>query len=372
MSRPAAYAIIMAGGWGERMWPLATPRRPKPTLKLAGSSRSLLAATIESVTPVVPHGHVYVAADGGTAQALLDLDPDLTGDRLLVEPLRRDTAGCVVYALARLLAAGAPEGSVVGFLASDSLMPDTSGFTVALSRAYEAAASSRCLVCIGVRPSRADTALGYLELDLAEGQPAQAGTVLPVRRFVEKPDAATAQQHLLSGRHLWNMGTVVGQIGAFRSAMSAVATDLEAAMDAAVAALREGEAERVRAALEPIEPRSIDYALLENAELAAVVADIAWDTLSGWEAMSRAVGTDMQGNALSGAPLLTDVTDSLVYVDPSASTQRVAVVGVSGLAVVVTAEGVLVMPKDRAQDLRGVVEATREGVRIRIAHRERG
>ncbi len=142
--------------------------------------------------------------------------------------------------------------------------------------------------------------------------------------------------------------------------MSAVATDSRAAMDAAVAALR-GRPRAVRAALEPIEPRSIDYALLENAELAAVVADIAWDTLSGWEAIARAVGTGMQGNALSGAPLLTDVTDSLVYVDPSASTQRVAVVGVSGLAVVVTAEGVLVMPKDRAQDLRGVVEATREG-----------
>lgn len=361
MSGPAAYAIIMAGGWGKRMWPLATPLRPKPALKLAGSSRSPLAATIECVTPIVPHGHVYVAASEGTAQLLVDLEPDLPADRLLVEPLRRDTAGCVVYALARLLAGGSPEGSVVGFLASDSLMPDTSGFGAALSRAYEAAASSQCLVCIGVRPSRADTALGYLELDLAEGQPSHAGTVLPVQRFHEKPDAATAQQYLLGGRHLWNTGTVVGQIGAFRSAMSAVATDLEVAMDAAAAALREGDAERVMSAIEPIEPRSIDYALLEGAELAAVVTDIAWDTLSGWEAMARAMETDTQGNALFGGPVLMDVTDTLVYVDPSASTQRVAVVGVRGLTVVVTAEGVLVIPKDRAQDLRGVVEAMRDG-----------
>lgn len=353
------YAVIMAGGWGERLWPLATPTRPKPTLRLTGLSTSPLQHVIDSASRVVGDGRVFVATSETMREVIQAACADMPVESFIVEPLRRDTAGCVAFALATLLTRGVPMDSVVGFYAADCIATDTASLCRALDAAYRAAEEADELVCLGIRPTRPDTSLGYLELETEQGWAQPAGAAVPVRRFIEKPPLDVAQEFAGSGRHLWNSGTVIGRCRTFVSAMETAAPDLAAVTHGLREALASDPPGDTAGIMSRLRPQSIDYALLEKARLLAVVAETPWDTLSDWGSIQRILGSDEHGNATTEKATVTDTRDTVVYVEASVPQQDIVVHGVQGLVVVATKDAILVMPRDRAAEVRHAVEALR-------------
>jgi len=339
------FAVIMAGGSGTRFWPASRNSRPKQFLKVAGS-RSLLRATFDRLVGVVPPERVLVVG-GQTHEALLRAElPDVPGANLLLEPTGRNTLPCV--ALAALEVGRRAPDSVQVVLPADHVIAPEEAFHRTLERAVEAAARERALVTFGIRPTHPATGYGYIELDGAAPAP---DTAVRVKRFVEKPDRERASEFLASGRYLWNSGIFVWRTATILEELRRHAPATLGALQAAGADWPE--------AYSGLEAVSIDVGLMERAEDVRVLAvDYTWSDVGSWAALPDVLGTDAEGNCEVGTRLVSiDSRDCVVY-GPGESTT--ALIGVEGLVVVQSGDAVLVCPRERAEEVRRVVERLRE------------
>ncbi len=334
--------LVLAGGSGTRFWPASRRARPKQLLALEGE-RSLLQATIDRLAPLVPPDRVWVATTAALAGEVADHLPEISPDRILIEPALRNTAPAIGYALGAM-----PEAArtgVVAVLPSDHRIGDAAAFRAALATAAVAAAGEDRVLALGVTPRFAETGFGYLEL--AEGAPGANG-LRRVKRFCEKPDRATAESFVASGRHLWNAGIFVFRGSTLLGHLERLAPELGAGL----AAIRRDPARRAElyAALPAI---SIDYAVMEKLEgLSTLALDCGWDDLGSWQALHEVLPAGAGGNRTHGAAVAVDARDNLLYADSG----TIAVLGVEGLVVVRTGDAVLVMPRSRAQEVRRLVE----------------
>lgn len=351
-SRPRRYAVIMAGGAGTRFWPHSRRRRPKQFLAIAGG-RTLLQATVRRLRGLVPPARVIVVAPRPLAALVRRQLPALPRANLVVEPAARSTAACLALAAARIARRDA--GASMAVFPADHTIGDAARFRRCVTRAFEVAESEDCLVTFGIRPTSAETGYGYIEI----GAALRRGTprVDWAARFIEKPDRATAQRYLASGRHLWNSGMFVWRIPVLRAALRRHAPALGRVMDALGDPGRAAAA-AARRAYQRLPAVSIDVALMERAERVAVVtATFAWSDIGSWAAMAAVWGRDAAGNATRGDVRLIDCRDSVVY----GATRLVAVVGADDLIVVDSPDAVLVCPRSRAQEVRRVVDALARG-----------
>jgi len=346
------HAVIMAGGAGTRFWPLSRRSRPKQLLPLLGG-RSLLAATVDRLRPLVPAQRIVVVTGAEVAGAVRAELPELPAENVLVEPEGRDTAACIGWVAWRL-AERHPE-AVMLVVPADHVIPDGDAFRRAMADAAATAHAGGGLVTIGIRPTRAETGFGYLELG---APPATIGAhaVYPVARFVEKPARERAEEMLAAGTYRWNGGLFAWRVAAIRDAIRAhlpqLADGLDAMMgDAAVL----GEAEAVARHYSTLARTSIDFGVMEKArDVSAVAVDFAWSDVGSWVGLAEVldpaggevrlgdtVGVDSEGTVLvSDGPL-------------------VAAVGVRDLVVVATRDAVLVVPKDQSQRVKELVEMLR-------------
>ena len=344
MTLPKTYAVIMAGGAGTRFWPASRADRPKQLLALgADPEEPLLAATVRRLSPLVAPENVWIATGAHLAEATARVLPAVPRANILAEPVPRNTAPCIGWATS-ILARQDPD-ALVAVLPSDHFMSDEPGFRATLERAL-AAATAGHLATIGVVPTRPETGYGYIEL----GEPlagAQPGT-FAVARFVEKPDRARAEQYVRGGKHLWNAGMFF-----FR------ARTMLRAIEQQLPELAEGLAEIERGGdLAAIFPRlpsvSIDHGVMEKASgLAVVKGDFGWNDVGSWESAWELGAKDAAGNVLPAGAIAVDAQGNLVR----AADKLVALVGVKDLVVVDTGDALLVMPRERAQDVRAVVDA---------------
>jgi len=338
--RPAFHAVLLAGGSGTRFWPLSRIRRPKQFLRLT-SGDSLLRATWRRVRPLVLADRVWAVAPRALVPALRRELPEIRPGRLVVEPAPKDTAPAIVLACAAIASTAGAE-AVIGLFPADHAVRDAQAFRRAVRAAAREAARGS-LVCLGVPPDRPATGFGYIrcrEVPRAE----QAAVV---ERFVEKPDAARARRFLSSGRYLWNAGIFVWQAGRFLEEVERVAPRVLRAVRAHL----EGSPGAWRRA-----PRiSVDYAVLERAAGVRVVPLRAgWDDVGSWDAVMR---LRRQSGAEQPHVLSLDSTGSAVFRE---GTQRfVALVGVPGAVVVDTPDALLVMARERAEDVKAVVSELR-------------
>jgi mannose-1-phosphate guanylyltransferase len=328
-------ACVLAGGTGTRLYPAARPARPKQFLSLGGpDDRSLLARTVDRVS----------FAD----RTLVSTRPDLeAGVRarvdadVVVEPAPRDTGPAVAYVTHRLHDRG--DDPVVLVCPSDHAVGDDAAFRRTAERAVRVADRTGRLVTLGVAPTRPDPGYGYLE----PGTERDGWRVLA--RFHEKPDRATAADYLDRGFR-WNAGVFAWRASAF----------LDAARDSPLAplldALDRGDPEAGFATVPSV---SVDEAVMEDAaardEAALVPADLAWDDLGTWDAVGRHAPV-VEGNAALAPLAAVDATDNVVYADDGT---HVSLVGVDGLAVVAADDRVLVVPRDRANEVRALVDRLR-------------
>jgi mannose-1-phosphate guanylyltransferase/mannose-6-phosphate isomerase len=348
--------VILSGGAGTRLWPVSRRAYPKPFIRFA-DGESLLGKTLARALAVAEPGapivtvtgrdYVFITRDEYARQA-----PSEAGrQRYLLEPAGRNTAPAVVLAALAIADAHGPD-AILLVLPADHLIADLAGFADAVRAARTLAARDH-LVTFGVVPTRPETGYGYIERGAALGPDGFA-----VARFVEKPDLETARQYVASGLYAWNSGMFCFRAGALLAAAAATCPDVLAAARACHAA-SPAAGDTIDYAREPflaMPDISIDYAIMERAERRAVVpARFDWSDIGSWVAIGEQREPDERGNRTRGDVVLIDANDCYVQ----AEQRTVAAVGVSDLTIVETADAVLVAHRDRAQDVKRVVDALR-------------
>jgi mannose-1-phosphate guanylyltransferase len=334
------YAVLLAGGSGTRFWPLSRRSRPKQLLSIS-EARSLLRITYERIAPLFPAERVFVVTAGDLAGPTRREIPEIPGANVLAEPAARNTAPAVGLAAAAI--AGRDPDAVLAVLPADHHVADEPAFREAVRGACALAAAGR-IVCLGVRPSRPETGFGYLEVE-----PRPDGT-LAVARFVEKPDLPRARAFFAEpGRYLWNSGTFFFRADAILAAIGRHLPDLAAALGR----FASGESD-LRALYAAAPSISIDFGVMEKEKgLAALPLAAGWNDLGSWEALAEVHPADESGNVATSDVLPVDAAGCVVH----APGKLVALLGVHDLVVVDTPDAILVCPRERAQDVRRVVEA---------------
>lgn len=361
-------AIIMAGGSGERFWPLSRQLRPKQLLCLGGGQKSLLAEAVARIAPLIRPEDVYVATARHLVEPIRAAGVGVPDENVIAEPCKRNTAGCLAYATAHLLArygAEVHDRLAVAVLTADQVIGEEDTFRATVDAALCAAHAEDALATIGVVPTHPDTGYGYIQI-AEDGAPLptydQGVAVYAVSAFHEKPDAERAQLFIDSGRFFWNSGMFFWTVSTFLRELEAATPELAQATLDMAEAMRAQDETGVEARFEQLDNVPIDIALMEKARKVLVVrAQFPWDDVGTWPALDRTFEHDAAGNVAVGDPVTVDCRDCVVYVDrESGSDKAVVVLGAEELVVVVTDDAVLVAPKDRAQDIKQAVTALKE------------
>ncbi len=354
MSSAPLFAVIMAGGSGTRFWPLSRAALPKQFLSLT-SKNSLLEETAKRISTLVPLSNVRVVCGERHARLVRKTLPKLKAQNVVVEPSARNTAPAIALSLAQL-----PDDATVVVLPSDQHVVDAAQFVSALREAV-ALAQAGDIVTLGIRPTRAETGFGYIELGAKK-----AGAGHRVRRFVEKPNPKTAAKYLSSGRYLWNAGIFVFQVKVMREAFLRHAPDIGKPLQKLMQLKSRGplSAASVRAAFETMPSISIDYAVAEKASNMTVVGcECGWSDVGSFPALAEVRAVDGHDNVLIGAQTVAiDVERSVVW----SESRVVALVGVKDLVVVDTPDALLVVHRDACQDVKKVVEVLKSQKRFKV------
>ncbi len=350
-----AYAVILAGGYGERFWPASTMARPKQLLSLLGD-RTMLEMAVDRLAGLIPADRVLVVTSADLVDATIRCSPDLSPENVIGEPMRRDTAAAVALACA-VVKARDPQG-VFCIVTADHVMGDLDVYRETLRESLELAAANDVLVTIGITPTRPSTAFGYIE----SAEPFPGGDRVEFRRvdrFVEKPDRDTAQRYVESGSFSWNSGMFIWSVDSLARSFSEHAPALGELIDALVPTVDTPEfAAALAAGFEPLEKISIDYALMEKADnIVMAVGTFQWDDVGSWPEVAGHLPADDSGNTVVGSAELLDSSNNIVLSDG----RLTALIGVDDLIVVHTEGATLICPKDRAQDVKKIVTALREG-----------
>jgi mannose-1-phosphate guanylyltransferase len=336
------HAVILAGGIGERFWPLSRVDRPKQFLPLGGD-RSLLRATFERLRPLVPPDRIWVVTSASQSRLVRRELPELAPGRILREPRGRNTAPAVYWGT--LAARAHDPDATVAVVPSDAWVPRAAPYRRAVARALAAAREEDRLVLIGIRPTRVETGYGYIEPGALLGRKG----LREVRRFVEKPSAVRARRFVAGGTHLWNSGIFAWRAAVLEDAVRRTLPALAGAF-AEMGGKRPSRS-RVERAYRRAPSISVDYGILERSDNIAVVpARFPWDDLGSWRALER---LGRGGGFAHGETVLVDAPGTIAWGEDGV----VAVVGMEDAVVVHTRDATLVVHKDRAQDVRRVVEA---------------
>ena len=349
------YAVVLAGGRGERFWPLSTARRPKQLLALVGD-RPMISQTVARLDGLVPLERVLVVTNAETVAVTRELLPELPPANIFGEPVGRDTAAAVALSAA-LVRARDPDAAFA-ILPADHVIAEPDRFRGALEAVFRVAQREDVLMVIGIPPTAPLSSFGYIEAD-APRLEMGGRSFYAVRRFVEKPDVETARRYLAEGRYFWNAGMFVWSLAALDRALARHAPRFaELALGLAQAARRPGFDEAVRAAYAGIEKISIDYALMEKADnILMLPADFHWDDVGSWTALRNHFPPDDRDNVAIGDCVALDAEGNTVY-SPGRLT---ALLGVRDL-VVVQAEGVtLICRSDRAEHVKRLVQQLQSG-----------
>jgi mannose-1-phosphate guanylyltransferase len=348
-----AYAIIMAGGKGERFWPLSTSRRPKQLLALAGGKPLILQA-VDRLDGVVPSERILIVTNQSLVAPIREMLGEGSPVGVLGEPVGRDTAAAIAAGTAWIKRRD-PD-AVFCVMTADHIIGDLPVFRDTLTRGLALCTENDILMTIGIAPTEPSSAYGYIEAgDLWK----QAGAVgfFRAKRFVEKPDSSTAKGYLATGRYAWNSGMFAWSVRSIQNAFAAFRPVLAEKIDIWATCADDTSLhtamERDFPALDQI---SIDYAVMEKApNIIVCKGTFAWDDVGSWPALEAHLPKDGQGNASTGDVETLESANNIIVSEG----RLTALVGVQDL-VVVQADGVtLVCAKDRSQEIKSLLAKLR-------------
>ena len=343
-----AYAVILAGGSGERFWPLSTKARPKQFISLFGG-RPLLSLAVERLAGLIPPERIFIITAEHLVTDTAAAAWNIPHTNIIGEPCKRDTAPAIAVACG-LVHARDPEG-VVCILTADQLMSDVETFRLTLSDAVAVAHNEKAIVTIGIQPTYAATGFGYIEA----GPPLNTTRTVTLfnraERFVEKPDAYTAARYVESGRYFWNAGMFIWRTDTMLETLSAHAPDLAALSEAVAGAAHDPGAldTLLRQTYPSLRAISIDYAVMEHTRnIIMAHGAFGWDDVGSWPSVTGHFTADIEGNVIVGACETMEAQNNIVVSED----RLTALIGVRGLVVVHSENATLICPKERSEEVK--------------------
>jgi mannose-1-phosphate guanylyltransferase len=357
---PSLYFVIMAGGRGTRFWPRSRTRHPKQLLNIIGP-KTILEQTIDRLLPITDWGHIFVVTEITQAEAVKKLLPNLPKDHLIVEPLGKNTAPCI--GLAALILGRIDPAATMVILPSDHYISEIETFQETLLSAAGAAKEGDYLITLGITPTAPETGYGYLERG-REVMKIKESPVWEVKAFHEKPDRSKAEAMVETGKFFWNSGLFIWTVSAILTRMSRLTPEmydeikkLEPFLD------QPGWEEALKRGYERMDNISIDYAVMERAEKVLMLeGNFGWNDVGSWEAVYQLEPKDEKANYLNGPALVLDSQGCLVY----SPQKTVALIGMKDLIVVDTPDALLICPRERAQEVKKIVQLLEDQERVEL------
>jgi mannose-1-phosphate guanylyltransferase len=354
----ATHAIIMAGGRGTRFWPRSRTRTPKQLLNIVGDT-TMLEQTVSRLRPLISPDHIWTVTNAEQALAVRKQLPVAAKRRVLSEPLGRNTAAAIALAAIHVRHAEKGGDAVLAVLPADHYIAQPDKYRKIVAAALDLAATPDRMVVLGIPPTRPDTGFGYIERT-GDPQSAKGQPVFAVKRFTEKPRQALAQEYLDSGKYEWNAGMFFWRVSTFLENLKKyVPKTVDAVEDLAKHLGKASYASTLKKIYPQLENISVDYALLEPAtreqstpQVYVIPAQIGWSDIGSWAAVYELLGKSEGENVLAGAGHVIDGQGNFLW-SPG---KFVAAIGVCDLVVVETPDAILVVPRDRAQEVSQLVK----------------
>ncbi|MBF2027112.1 MAG: mannose-1-phosphate guanylyltransferase [Oscillatoriales cyanobacterium C42_A2020_001] len=343
MSIPSLVPVILAGGKGERFWPLSRRNRPKQFLSLDGSGRSLLQATAERLLAIAGGWEdVWVVTASHLANGVREQLPNLPEANLLVEPEGRDTAPAVAWSTLEISQRYGRD-AVLGFFPADHWIADETTFNATLAAAADLATQEAAIVTLGIAPNYPSSGYGYIQQGKEVGKYGAGVAAYRVDRFTEKPDRSTAEQFLATGKFSWNSGMFVFQAGVALDELLVYAPEILGPLE-----------EQGVAAYPTLPKKSIDYALMEKTQQAYVLpVAFGWDDLGDWNAIERLLkGEDP--NVELARHIGLDTQGALFYATDN--DDLIVTIGLEDTVIVRDGKVTLIVKKDRTQEIKSVLK----------------
>ena len=364
------FVIIMAGGKGERFWPVSREKTPKQLIRLLGE-KSFLQEAVARVLPVVPLKNIFIITNEAQAAEVRRQLPRLPGENVVAEPVGRDT--CAAVTLGAALVGARSTTGVMAVLPADHVIPEPEKFQHVLSDAFDLAARGQAILTIGIKPTEPATGYGYIrtgpELPTPPGAKKTRTTFFKAERFVETPDFEKALEYVSSGQYRWNAGMFIWSFVTITNSLEKHQPEMFAACQRWFKVAASGpKLARVLAREYPaIKKISIDYALMEHAQN-VIVADGAfeWDDLGAWPALARHIKPDAEGNCAVADFIHVDAARNIIF-DARSKDRRtpIAVVGLRDSILVQTDDAVLLAHKSQAQKIKDLVKKLAEDARLK-------
>jgi mannose-1-phosphate guanylyltransferase len=343
--------IILAGGKGERFWPVSRRQRPKQFLCLDGSGKSLLQSTAERLLDLAGGwDNLWVITSEIIAEGVEKQLPNLPKSNILVEPQGRDTAPAIAWATLEITKKYG-EDAILGFFPADHWIGDVATYHKTLLAAAQQALAKPSIVTLGITPNQPATGYGYIEQGEKQGDFNQL-PVYQVIRFTEKPDEATAQSFIETGNFSWNSGMFIFQAKVILDELAKYAPELLNALST-----------KGRDAYAGLAKESIDYALMEKTQLAYVLpADFGWDDLGDWKGVERLLKGE-QDNVELGTHISKNTQDAVIYA--SDDDEIIVTIGLKDLVIVRDGKVTLVADKNQTQDIKEIVKSLYDNPELR-------
>ncbi|WP_075342015.1 mannose-1-phosphate guanylyltransferase [Tenacibaculum agarivorans] len=346
------YAVIMAGGIGSRFWPVSTQKFPKQFHDMLGTGQSLIQRTFERINELVPTNNILIATNDNYEKLVLQQLPQLNNKQLLLEPVMRNTAPCILYAALKVYDKN-PD-AVMLVAPSDHWIKDEGEFLRNIETSFNACAKDDILMTLGIQPDHPNTGYGYIQYEQHDSE------IKKVKNFTEKPDLATAQQFIESGDYLWNAGIFIWSA---KSIIEAFKTYLPNMLDI----LDNGdnvyntdfEDDFIKSNYEKCENISIDFGIMERANNVHVLpVDFGWNDLGTWGSLYGKLKKDENENAVVGANVIfRDAKGNMIRTQNG---KRVVIQGLEDFIVVEKKDVIMICPRKDDQDIKKIMAEARD------------
>ena len=346
-------ALIMAGGRGERLWPASRGSRPKHLLNFGGR-KVMLEETVERLKSLISLERIFIVTGQGDVLAIKKILPKIPFSNIIVEPYRRNTASAI--GLSAIYIKNKFPGATMAIFPSDHVIRDKKRFLETIRLGAFWAGKEKALVTLGIKPDRPETGYGYIERGEKIGGKNRIA-VHRVKRFVEKPVLKKAKKFVASGNYFWNGGMFIFKVEEILKAFKLFMPGLYRGLLKIEAHLnKKAEKEVVKRVYKDLKNISIDYGVMEKARNRLVVtADFFWNDVGSWVSLEELYARDKNDNISLGETLAVDTSGSILVSDKG----LIATIGLKDMAVISTPLATLVFPKDKAQEVKRVVEALR-------------